>query len=288
MKNIRAMTVVHAGLLGVFCLGAAMIWFGISSSAGATTPEGGTATMPGDVTFIDDPSQLDFSRFKHTNEAHTRMPCLLCHRRDDNSARMRMPGNINHEPCAGCHQAQFKDASSGICTICHTNGAAGGPIRALPGLQDFTSKFDHASHVRQTNCATCHATNRGGRGFSVPSGANAHVTCFACHTNQSAPASCDTCHVGGRPVRNDDNAKAYSVNFSHTAHIRGARLNCTSCHSVLAGTVKGRQVTAPVAAEHFAPAGTTSCATCHNNKRAFGPPDFADCKRCHTGKTFKF
>jgi len=57
---------------------------------------------------------------------------------------------------------------------------------------------------------------------------------------------------------------------------------------VLAGTVKGRQVTAPVAAEHFAPAGTTSCATCHNNKRAFGPPDFADCKRCHTGKTFKF
>jgi hypothetical protein len=28
--------------------------------------------------------------------------------------------------------------------------------------------------------------------------------------------------------------------------------------------------------------------TCHNNRRAFGGDDFADCKRCHTGQTFRF
>jgi c(7)-type cytochrome triheme protein len=230
----------------------------------------------------------NFSRFDHRSAEHGRMPCLLCHVRNDNSARLRMPSNINHQPCAACHQAQFKDPASGICTICHTSGADGGPIKSMPGLQNFTSKFDHARHVRQTNCATCHSTNRAGRGFSVPSGANAHVTCFRCHTAESQIASCDTCHVGGRPLRNTDAAKAYSINFSHSAHVRGAGLNCASCHTVLAGTAKGRQVTEPAAAEHFPLAGTTSCSSCHNNKRAFGPPNFNDCRRCHTGKTFRF
>jgi c(7)-type cytochrome triheme protein len=280
MTPNRTKNIVRLGLVAAGCAVWTLFWsFAAGNAAGvhglASEPEPAVAVIQ------------NFSKFDHGSAEHGRMPCLLCHVRNDNSARLRIPSNINHEPCAACHQAQFKDPASGICTICHT-GPQGGALKAMPGLQDFTSKFDHAKHLRQTNCATCHASNRGGRGFSVPSGANAHVTCFGCHTNQSAIASCDTCHVGGRPVRNNDNAKAYSVNFSHTAHVRGASLNCTSCHSVLAGTIKGRQVTAPAAAEHFAPPGTMSCASCHNNKRAFGPPDFADCRRCHTGKTFKF
>ena len=288
MSTAKSKTSVQLGLLVAFCVVATLFWgFGPSSAAGVNGLPSEPEHVADDVEPAADPGQLDYSHFKHTNDAHTRLPCLLCHRRNDNSARIKMPSNINHEPCAGCHQVQFQDASSGICTICHIGGP-GGPIKGMPGLQDFTSRFDHGRHIRQTNCATCHTTNRGGRGFSVPSGANAHVTCFRCHTNQAEIGSCNTCHVGGRPVRNNDNAKAYSVNFSHTAHVRDAGLSCTSCHSVQAGTGKGRQVTAPAAAEHFAPAGTMSCASCHNNKRAFGPPDFADCKRCHTGKTFKF
>jgi hypothetical protein len=30
-----------------------------------------------------------------------------------------------------------------------------------------------------------------------------------------------------------------------------------------------------------------SCRNCHNNKRAFGE-EFASCKRCHQGQTFRF
>src|SRR6185369_14582360 len=62
-------------------------------------------------------TQMDFSRFMHTNPQHARLPCLLCHKRDDNSSRpVRSTG---HTPCSGCHVQQFADASSPICTVCH-------------------------------------------------------------------------------------------------------------------------------------------------------------------------
>jgi hypothetical protein len=31
-----------------------------------------------------------------------------------------------------------------------------------------------------------------------------------------------------------------------------------------------------------------SCMTCHNDRRAFGTENFANCKRCHEGTTFRF
>ena len=46
--------------------------------------------------------------------------------------------------------------------------------------------------------------------------------------------------------------------------------------------------TALVASMHFPPRGALSCASCHNNKRAFGGDDFQDCRRCHRGGNFKF
>ena len=54
------------------------------------------------------------------------------------------------------------------------------------------------------------------------------------------------------------------------------------------GMSRGRQVSAPVVSMHFARSGTLSCGSCHDNKRAFGGTDFADCKRCHQGTSFKF
>src|SRR5512144_2241824 len=54
----------------------------------------------------------DYSRFTHTNAYHSRMPCLLCHRRDSNSPRISFPGKAGHTPCIGCHQLQFSDNSS--------------------------------------------------------------------------------------------------------------------------------------------------------------------------------
>src|SRR6185369_15880958 len=87
------------------------------------------------------PSQdKDYSRFTHTNPYHSRMPCLLCHRRDSNSPRIGFPGRVNHLPCAGCHALQFSDNSSPICTICHTD-AQTGALKGFPGLQSFGRKF---------------------------------------------------------------------------------------------------------------------------------------------------
>ena len=228
----------------------------------------------------------DFSKFQHSNPMHTRLPCLLCHVRTEGATKPKFPG---HMPCAGCHVQQFADNTNPICIICHTATS----VKPFPALRSFNIQFDHASHIRQANCATCHKTSRRGVAFSVPSGANAHVTCFQCHGPRTEIAgrnigSCSECHVPGRPVRGSEWAKAFTLNFSHQEHIRQGKMNCAACHTVRAGASRGRQVSAPAASMHFAPAGSLSCGGCHNNKRAFGPGDFTNCKRCHEGKTFKF
>lgn len=256
--------------------------------AGGLDRETVTAAPDEPSSILTDPQEMDFYRFLHTNPAHTRMPCLLCHRRDDNSSRIGFPGKAGHTPCIGCHQQQFSAGSGApICTICHTN-AENGALKRFPGLQDFTMRFNHSRHSG-VNCSICHKSSRQGVAFSIPSGANAHTTCFQCHTASSANSmsSCSVCHESGRVVRTPETARAFQVNFSHARHTR-AGMNCASCHSVQAGTARGRQVTAPVASMHFAPARVASCGACHNGTRAFGANDFANCKRCHIGNKFSF
>lgn len=231
----------------------------------------------------------DYSKFRHQNPMHARMPCLLCHKRDDNSAAPKFSG---HLPCSGCHVQQFADSGSQICTICHTN-ASTGATRRFPGLRSFNVRFDHARHLRQANCATCHKPSRRGVALSTPSGIGAHVTCYQCHGPTTEVGgrkigSCQICHQAGRPPGNAEFAAAYTKNFSHAEHQSTRGLNCASCHTVRAGMPRGRQVSAPAASMHFARNVRQSCATCHDNKRAFGGKDFADCKRCHGGTTFKF
>ena len=230
----------------------------------------------------------DYSRFIHSNESHSRLPCLLCHRRDDNSAQMRFPGKTDHLPCAGCHTAQFADKSSPICSICHSN-AETGAMKRFPGLRSFTVRFNHAKHTR-TNCATCHqASGRGGVGRSIPDRTAAHTTCFRCHSSKApfALSSCGTCHTPGRLSRTSEWSVAYRKSFNHAEHL-AKNMNCATCHTVKAGTARGRQVSNPLVSMHFAPARLQSCGGCHNGKRAFGPDDFSNCKRCHNPKTFKF
>jgi c(7)-type cytochrome triheme protein len=232
-------------------------------------------------------AQVNYSRFTHTNPTHSRLPCLLCHRRDDNSARLRFPGKPDHLPCAGCHTAQLSDPSSPMCGICHTNAQAGA-MKAFPPLRSFRANFDHGRHIRQTNCATCHKPARRGIAFSMPRGASAHLTCFQCHTADKPIGACNVCHTLGRPVRASESAKAFGVNFGHQEHLRGRGMSCSSCHTVRAGAARGRQVSSPLASMHFAPSRAASCAACHNGRRAFGTNDFSNCKRCHEGQSFRF
>jgi c(7)-type cytochrome triheme protein len=260
------------------------IAFGYAITVHSSTPApGAVADNEPTPTFQD----KDYSKFTHTNAFHSRLPCLLCHRRDNNSPRIGFPGQQDHLPCAGCHALQFSDNSSPICTICHTN-AQTGAMKGFPSLRSFSARFDHGRHVRQTNCATCHKQTNRGVGFSIPSRATAHATCFQCHTANRPIGSCNTCHSPGRPTRTSEWAKAFTENFSHQKHIVGGRMSCVTCHTVRPGTARGRQVSAPLASMHFAPARTLSCGACHNGERAFGPNDFTNCKRCHQNKTFRF
>jgi c(7)-type cytochrome triheme protein len=237
------------------------------------------------------PEGLDYSKFLHSSRNHARLPCLLCHRRESNTARPTLPGGNNHLPCAGCHAQQFSNNDSPICTICHTDVKAG-TVKAFPRMKSFRLKFDHSLHVKMgsVNCATCHRPSRAGVALSIPSGFNAHSTCFQCHQPRAQSggrdiSSCGTCHQLGSYSRTPEFMPAYRVNFSHSKH---QKLTCNECHQVRAAMPQRRQVTTPQPFNHHASGGGLSCMSCHDSKRAFGGDDFSACKRCHTGTQWRF
>ncbi len=281
----RAKTKTRLLSILIVLLGGAALFGYVTASRGLAhsdgTASGSTVSEP-----AIEPQEKDYSRFTHTNEYHSRMPCLLCHRRDSNSPRVSFPGKSGHTPCIGCHSLQFSDTSSPICTICHTD-LGSGAMKAFPRLKTFGRKFDHPRHSR-VNCAVCHRSSQRGVAFSIPSGANAHATCFQCHSSSASfsMASCSVCHEQGRLVRTSESARAFKANFSHSEHIAKGS-SCASCHNVRPGPT-GRQVSSPVLSMHFPPAGRASCGQCHNGTKAFGANDFANCKRCHNANTFKF
>src|SRR5215203_3706024 len=91
-------------------------------------------------------AQTNYSQFKHDNRDHARLPCLLCHRRESNSAQPTLPGKASHAPCTGCHAQQFANPASEICSICHTNSQSG-KVKSFPPLRSFNVKFEHAKHA---------------------------------------------------------------------------------------------------------------------------------------------
>jgi c(7)-type cytochrome triheme protein len=238
-------------------------------------------------------ANTDYSKFKHDNPKHARLPCLLCHQRETNAARPTLPGRSNHAPCTGCHAQQFADSGSPICTVCHTDVQAG-TVKPFPALQSFNVKFEHAKHWSGTGCVTCHRPTRRGVAPSIPQGFNAHTTCFACHTPTAKSSdgrslsSCSTCHELGRPVWPTSRSTAFRVGFSHRNHGPSQILNCASCHRLISSASPGGQITSPLALNHHAPARASSCMTCHNGKRAFGGDDFSVCTRCHKGSSWLF
>lgn len=234
---------------------------------------------------------IDFSKFKHDNTNHARLPCLLCHRRETNAARPTRPGSAQHTPCTGCHAQEFKNSGSPVCEICHADVQAG-TMKPFPRLISFGTRFDHARHVsmRQVSCATCHQPARGGVAIGIPSGLAAHTTCFGCHAPRAESggrdiSSCGTCHQLGRTTMASQRAVAFRLGFSHARHDRDDGLNCNSCHRIRSGR---DQVSAPQPLNHHASAKAFSCMSCHNGKRAFGGDDFSVCKRCHSGSAWRF
>lgn len=235
-------------------------------------------------------AEPDFSKFSHASGAHSRLPCATCHRRDNSAPQATRPG---HRPCAGCHSQKFAALGGPICTICHkTAEPKDGALKPAPALKSFGVRFDHTRH-QSANCASCHKAANRGVALTIPAGAAAHTTCYQCHGAGAQAggrdiSTCSTCHVqGGRTARASMAARAYQVNFSHAEHTAEAKLSCSACHRLRAGAGRD-QITEPQPLMHRASARAQSCMSCHNNQRAFGGDDFADCKRCHTGPTFRF
>jgi c(7)-type cytochrome triheme protein len=237
------------------------------------------------------PEGLDYSKFQHNSRNHSRLPCLLCHRRETNLPRPKLPGSSGHLPCAGCHAQQFASSESPICTICHTD-VKSGALKSFPRLKSFRMKFDHSLHLKMgsVSCATCHRPSGSGVAMSIPAGFSAHTTCYRCHSPRAQAngrdiSSCGTCHQLGGYSRTPAFAQAFRVSFSHAKH---QKETCNECHQVRARMPQRRQVTAPEPLNHHASGRGVSCMTCHDGKRAFGGDDFSVCKRCHTGTRWRF
>jgi c(7)-type cytochrome triheme protein len=242
------------------------------------------------------PQGGEVSNFSHSIPQHASLACNSCHQRENNSATPRLPG---HKACTDCHIQQFMSSGSPLCMNCHTSvDSSNPPLKAFPGLTGFNMRFDHAQHMNggarpEQGCAACHQPARRGIALTIPSGAGAHDNCYRCHTPNAQASgrdisSCNTCHTQGGYSRTPTGARAYSVSFSHASHGARQGLRCDECHQVRAGEGQARQVVSPRPTQHFGSGRAQSCMTCHNNRRAFGGDDFADCKRCHKGQTFRF
>lgn len=243
-------------------------------------------------------NDLDYSKFLHSSQRHASVACANCHHRSDNSARPSFPG---HKDCTGCHLSQFTTPNVPMCSICHVNvNGNNPPLRAFPDRfkESFNLKFDHAQHLTgaarpKSGCSSCHGSPlRRGVGLSIPNGLSAHNQCYECHTPNAQSkgrdiAGCSVCHDQKTYARTPTDAAAFRFAFSHAQHSARQRLGCNDCHNYTAGLPQRRQVSSPRAQEHF-PAGNNTCATCHNGRRAFGGDlDFQNCRRCHTGSTFR-
>lgn len=243
------------------------------------------APAPTGTPLVEIDPNADFSEFKHLNPQHERLPCSICHIRHDNSPR---PAFAGHIPCASCHVEQFADKNNAICLICHSD-AETGEMKKFPPLRNFGATFDHAKHLRETNCADCHKPVRNGVALSIPARTTAHSACFQCHkpetlVGETDIGACNICHQSGAPPRPvSESAKSFGLSFSHANH----KMSCNECHKLKPGASRGNQVGAPIPAMHDARRGALSCASCHNNKRAFGGDDFSDCRHCHTGGNFQ-
>ncbi len=240
----------------------------------------------------------DYSKFLHTSSKHASIVCASCHHRNDNSSQPSFPG---HKDCTGCHLTQFTTPNIPMCSICHRSVNGDDPPRKpFPDKfkESFNMKFDHAQHMTGTakprsGCTACHSSSlRRGAALSIPMGLGAHDGCYTCHTpnaqaNGRDLASCGVCHDQKSYARTPTDSPAYRVAFSHAQHSGRQRLGCSDCHNYTAGLAQRRQVGSPRAQEHF-PNGNNTCATCHTGRRSFGGDlDFKNCRRCHTGSSFR-
>lgn len=194
-----------------------------------------------------------------------------------------------HAPCSdsGCHQPQFAEAASPICTICHNRTEPWLKLHLDPrprSRRDFGIDFSHRAHGTEAagkvtdDCGRCHRPEPSGR-FG-PSRGHAACTGDGCHDHGQNPAmsACDGCHRLGSAQLYEQRrrARSWSVRqrFRHVGHLarpNGAPVPCTSCHTDIADTESLRDIDPPA---------KLTCAGCHDGGEAFKLTGHT-CQRCH-------
>jgi len=266
----------------------------VSAAVRGLVAKAGAASAPS-TNASAEPVAQGVKRFSHAIRQHASVGCDSCHVRSEDP-HPHLPG---HKACIECHATDFTTPQSPLCADCHTNVDSNNPpLKAFPGLTDFGMRFDHAKHMTgsakpERGCVSCHQTIRRGAALNIPGGFTAHQGCYQCHSPTAQAggrsiATCSLCHALGSYSRPGVGAKDYTVGFNHATHGARQGLSCEECHQVRAGAPQTRQVASPQPTQHFGSGRGQSCMTCHNGKRTFGGDNFSDCKKCHTGQTFRF
>lgn len=241
------------------------------------------------ATRVFDPNK-NFGTFLHSVEAHNQVNCDSCHKREANSLELKYSG---HDSCIGCHMNEFTNTKSNICAVCHSDPqTVPAAMKAFPARfsEGFNMKFDHVAHSRgearpAEGCVACHSP--AGASQTILATTAAHTNCFTCHVPEGRIGSCNVCHAIAPYARTPSTTAVIKAVFRHSDHTVRQGVSCAECHTARTSTVQSRQVSAPAAIQHFAAAaGSVSCRTCHNDRRAFGEGNFANCRRCHTASGF--
>jgi hypothetical protein len=127
--------------------------------------------------------------------------------------------------------------------------------------------FPHAQHVKEADCADCHAGVEKSRTATAGKFiAGGHGACDKCH-EEEVKARCDKCHRGARSgIRLSRPDRGLS--FSHAAH---TKTPCKSCH--LEGKEPGALVpghaTCNTASCHRAAYKASRCGSCHRDLQRY-------------------
>ncbi len=196
--------------------------------------------------------------------------------------------------CASCHElvtsfAGIVATHRNDCAVCHSSSAAA----------DVKSTITKGRSNQAVDCLGCHngaATGAVSHGTTADTAGPAHdffsaagTDCASCHTAVTtfagivgAHTNCATCH---------DSTKAAAI----AAIIKGRgdqMVNCLDCH-ILGGEVLNHGTTAGTAgpAHDFFSAGSTDCASCHDQVNTFAgivATHRNDCAVCHGAAASQF
>ena len=153
-----------------------------------------------------------------------------------------------------------------IATLLLATACAGG-LATCTATQQDQNKFSHFFHVtdEEMECTDCHKRINRAVDMStryMPE----HNTCFGCHGKQRE--QCGFCHTNKDAAVVAESYRLRGVSFPHQSHIKGAGLECLTCH--------GQIIEQKLPRDEPYPEPMQRCMSCHR-------PDYRElsCGGCH-------